>query len=135
MKQIKFTEVAPCIKMWYIGEGGTVKDLCTRCTICCYHKTLQKDGTILYTNRPCEYLDMGTGLCMVYEFRKEAKKDCFRITKKIAALGVLPQGCPYVAGKKRYKGPRLTKKLRELAQKTLGTYANAEKDRAAKEQG
>lgn len=99
-----------------------MKDLCTCCTICCYHKMLQKDGTILYTNRPCEYLDLETGLCMVYEFREEAKKDCFRITKKIAAIGVLPRGCPYVAGKKRYKGPRLTRRLRELAQKTLGTY-------------
>jgi uncharacterized cysteine cluster protein YcgN (CxxCxxCC family) len=97
-----------------------MKKLCTRCTICCYYKTIEDDGSVFYTDRPCEYLDIETGLCIVYECRTEAKKDCVRISRKVVELGALPEGCPYVAGEKNYKGPRLTKKLEKIAREVLG---------------
>jgi len=104
-----------------------LKDLCTRCTICCYYKTVLEDGTVIYSDRPCEYLDQATGLCIVYEFREAAKKDCVRITKKVIEMGALPRGCPYVAGEKGYAGPRLTRKLRKIAQEALGSHGDTPK--------
>lgn len=96
-----------------------MKDLCRRCTICCFHKTIKENGSVVYTDRPCEYLDLETGLCIVYEFREAAKKDCVRITKEVVQLGVLPEGCPYVRGQKGYRGPRLTERLKKLARQRL----------------
>ncbi len=101
-----------------------MKDICTRCTICCYYKTLKDDGSVVYSDRPCEYLDVETGICIVYEFRTEAKKDCVRISKKVVKVGALPQGCPYVAGQKGYIGPHLTRRLRKVAQEVLGSKEN-----------
>jgi hypothetical protein len=110
-----------------------MKELCTRCTICCYYKTLKDDGTVVYSDRPCEYLDVDTGLCIVYEFRTEAKKDCVRISKKVVELGALPGGCPYVSGEKDYRGPRLTNKLARVAREILGHEENPDMDNTNKE--
>lgn len=108
-----------------------MKDLCKRCTICCHYKTVKDDGSILYSDRPCEYLDLDTGLCIVYEFREAAKEDCVRITKKVATIGALPINCPYVKGIKNYKGPRLTKRLEKIARAVLNPKPG--KGRKAKE--
>jgi uncharacterized cysteine cluster protein YcgN (CxxCxxCC family) len=97
-----------------------MKDLCTRCTICCYYKTLGKDGTIVYSDRPCEFLDRESGLCIVYEVRTKMKQDCVRITRRVLQMEVLPPGCPYVRRKKGYKGPKLTPRLSKLADEAFG---------------
>ena len=76
-----------------------MEEICIRCTICCHYKFLREDGTVVYTDRPCEYLDVDTGLCAVYEFREAAKEDCVRITEEVVALNALPRGCPYVASR------------------------------------
>lgn len=109
-------------------------DLCLRCTICCYYKILKDDGSVEYTDRPCEYLDCDTGLCIAYEFRTEAKADCVEISAEVIALGVLPIGCPYVGGRRGYRGPRLTPKLEKIAEKSFGhrpRAAGARKERKA----
>lgn len=96
------------------------KDLCLRCTICCYYKILKDDGSVVYTDRPCEYLDRDTGLCMAYEFRTEAKADCVEISAEVITLGVLPSGCPYVGEARGYRGPRLTPNLERMAKRAFG---------------
>ncbi len=110
------------------------KDHCLRCTICCYYKVLKDDGSVVYTDRPCEYLDRDTGLCIAYEFRTEAKADCVKISAEVIALGVLPAGCPYVGGQRGYRGPRLTPKLDKIAEKSFGRgqrAAGARRERKA----
>ncbi len=97
-----------------------MKDLCRRCTICCYEKVIAENGTVVYTDRPCSYLDLDTGLCIVYEFRTRAKAECVQITKRVLDLGVLPAACPYVKDRPGYRPPRLTPRLEKLARKTLG---------------
>jgi uncharacterized cysteine cluster protein YcgN (CxxCxxCC family) len=97
-----------------------MKELCSRCTICCYRKVIAEDGSVVYTDRPCGFLDLDTGLCIVYEFRTRAKAECVRITKKVVDLGALPSGCPYVKDRTGYRAPRLTPRLEKLARETLG---------------
>lgn len=101
-------------------------DLCQRCTICCYYKVLKEDGSVVYTDRPCEYLDRDTGLCIAYEFRTAAKADCVEISAEVVALGVLPAGCPHVSGEPSYRPPRLTPKLEKIAAKAFGHGARAD---------
>ncbi|NOY53926.1 MAG: hypothetical protein GXP58_09965 [Deltaproteobacteria bacterium] len=100
-----------------------MKDLCARCTICCYYKKLRDDGTVVYTDRPCEYLDLDSGLCIIYENRTKMKEDCVRITRRVIGMGALPSGCPYVAREKNYRGPKLTKRLRKMAEAAFGDPA------------
>lgn len=107
-----------------------MKDLCARCTICCYYKTLRDDGTVLYTDRPCEYLDLDTDLCIIYEDRTKMKEDCVRITRKVIEMGALPEGCPYVTKKKLYRVPRLTKRLARMAAAAFGGSPGRKKGRA-----
>ncbi len=106
-----------------------MKDLCTRCTICCYYKTLRDDGTVVYTDRPCEYLDLDTGLCIIYDDRTKMKEDCVRITRKVIEMGALPAGCPYVVKKRKYRGPKLTKRLAGMAATAFGDPPGRQKGR------
>jgi len=94
-----------------------MKDLCVRCTICCYYKTLKEDGTVVYSDRPCEYLDLDSGLCIIYEERTKMKPDCVRITRRVIEMGALPAACPYVTERKHYRGPKLTLRLKKMAKK------------------
>ena len=48
------------------------------------------------------------------------KEDCVRITRKVIEMGALPMGCPYVAKKKKYQGPKLTARLKKMAQEAFG---------------
>ncbi len=97
-----------------------MKDICRRCTICCYEKVIAEDGSVVYTDRPCGYLDLDSGLCIVYDFRTQAKEECVRITKRVIELGALPEGCPYVKHRRGYRAPRLTPRLKRLAEQALG---------------
>ncbi len=96
-----------------------MEDLCVRCTICCYQKILKDEGSVVYTDRPCEYLDLDSGLCIVYESRTSMKENCVEITQDVVRLGALPRGCPYVAHVKGYHAPRLTRRLEKLAERKL----------------
>jgi uncharacterized cysteine cluster protein YcgN (CxxCxxCC family) len=110
-----------------------MEDRCERCTICCYQKILKEDGSVVYTDRSCRYLDIDTGLCIVYEFRTAAKDDCVQISPKVIALGVLPEVCPYVRGQQGYTGPRLTEKLQKKAEEAFGKKGRSGRGNAGRD--
>jgi hypothetical protein len=69
--------------------------LCTRCGRCCYEK-IEYKNKIYLTGVPCEYLDLTTNLCRVYDQRSQLKNGCIAINQQIIELGVLPKGCAYL---------------------------------------
>ncbi len=79
---------------------------CRRCGRCCYEK-IEFEGEVYYTATPCEMLDLATRLCTVYENRISARPGCTPLTPQIAACGVLPADCPYVADIEDYPAPHL----------------------------
>ncbi len=82
------------------------ESLCRRCGRCCYEK-IEYQGTIYYTDQPCEFLDLETCLCRVYEERETRRPGCVRLTRDHLARGFLPAYCPYVAGLEDYPAPVL----------------------------
>ena len=80
--------------------------VCRRCGRCCYEK-VDYDGDIFYTDEPCEFLDLTTRLCTVYDRRHEARSGCVPLTAAIFEQGILPADCPYVAGHDNYRAPTL----------------------------
>ncbi len=82
-------------------KGG--EDKCLRCARCCYAKVIL-DGEVYYTDIPCEFLDVKTNLCRIYEDRFEKNPECLSIEEG-TRLGVFPADCPYVRDIKRYKAP------------------------------
>ena len=77
---------------------------CRRCGRCCYEK-IEYEGNVYYTDRPCEKLDLATRLCTVYQQRETLRPGCVRLTPEIAARGILPAECPYVADIPDYQWP------------------------------
>ena len=80
--------------------------LCRRCGRCCYEK-IQFEGEIYYTDVPCEYLDLETRLCTVYERRHQVRSECAPLTPAVVEMGALPADCPYVEGIAGYRAPHL----------------------------
>ncbi len=58
----------------------------------------------MYTDIPCPHLDAESGLCGVYERRREANRDCLSVADGIRR-GVFPADCPYVADIPGYLPP------------------------------
>ena len=55
--------------------------LCDGCGICCLEKFEDEDtGEIKTTSISCEYLDIKTCRCMIYEDREWLNSDCIKIT-------------------------------------------------------
>lgn len=79
---------------------------CRKCGRCCYEK-IEINGTVYYTDVPCEKLDLDSRLCTVYAQRTERQPGCVRLTPDIVARGFLPADCPYVAGVRHYPAPVL----------------------------
>lgn len=80
--------------------------LCHGCGQCCYEKWEEDDGTIVYTDTPCRFLDVGTKRCLLYEHRFEACHDCLALD--LATLPErywLPEDCGYVQYYRRVYGP------------------------------
>ena len=91
------------------NHRATLQDwdaLCRRCGRCCFEK-IDFDGTIYYTDIPCQYLDLATKTCRVYEHRDTLRKGCARLNEKNLGKGILPGDCPYVAHIKDYRAPVL----------------------------
>lgn len=78
---------------------------CTRCGQCCYEKERRGRSVVTNYRRPCEHLDVSTGLCTVYEERFAACAQCRRMTL-LHALFVkwLPSSCGYVRHYRRQRG-------------------------------
>ncbi len=76
--------------------------ICRRCGKCCYEKVDLGAGEIVYTDEPCEHLDTGSGLCMVYKTRHETVPECMSLTPALVRLlPWLPEDCAYVAHMRR----------------------------------
>ena len=74
------------------------ESLCDNCGRCCLQKIGNGDsGKIKYLAISCEYLDISTCRCLVYENRKRLKPDCVKLSpKKISqVMGWLPTTCAY----------------------------------------
>jgi uncharacterized cysteine cluster protein YcgN (CxxCxxCC family) len=80
--------------------------ICMRCGRCCFEK-IDFEGTIYYTDIPCEHFDPNTRLCQVYADRERVRKGCIQLTSRDLDKGFLPADCPYVAGRPDYKAPIL----------------------------
>jgi len=87
-------------------DAAEWESLCERCARCCYEK-LDFNGRIYYTRKPCDQLDLKTGLCKVYEQRDRVRPDCQRLAPETVAAGILPGDCPYAKRIKNYKAPML----------------------------
>jgi uncharacterized cysteine cluster protein YcgN (CxxCxxCC family) len=79
---------------------------CRRCARCCYEK-IDYEGTIYYTDIPCEKLDPESRRCTVYAEREKLRPGCVQLTPEIVGRGFLPADCPYVADICNYRPPVL----------------------------
>lgn len=73
------------------------ESLCDRCGICCLEKIEDRDtGDILLTSVSCEYLDIASCRCRIYDKRLSANPECTAISpvnpKKVPGL---PDTCAY----------------------------------------
>lgn len=80
--------------------------VCARCARCCYEK-IDFEGRIYYTELPCEFLDLQTKTCRVYDERDAKRPGCVRLTPETVKKGFLPADCPYVADMENYPAPSL----------------------------
>ena len=80
------------------------ESLCSRCGRCCFEK-IHFEGRIYYTGLPCEYLDIETKRCRVYDERDEKRPGCVRLTSENIKKGFLPADCAYVADIEDYPAP------------------------------
>lgn len=82
------------------------EEKCRRCGRCCYEK-IEYEGDVIYTDIPCEYLDLQTRRCAVYPHRHQARPGCAPLTDATLRQGILPADCPYVADIPGYRAPKL----------------------------
>lgn len=82
------------------------EERCERCARCCYEKEFYQ-GEIYYTSQPCEYLDVETKSCTVYERRHELRPGCAPLSPEVLVMGVLPADCPYVKNIENYHAPHM----------------------------
>ncbi len=82
------------------------ESLCKGCGKCCYEKLEEEDGTIIYTDVPCRFLDVTTKRCKLYEHRFEVCSDCLKLTEEtLTERYWLPLSCGYVEYFRRKYGP------------------------------
>ena len=86
------------------SESEAWEALCQRCGRCCYEK-IEYEGEIYYTDKPCEKLDVASGLCNVYQNRHLARPGCTALTPEIIRQGIMPSDCPYVSRVGSCKAP------------------------------
>ncbi|MBN1420850.1 MAG: hypothetical protein JXP34_18915 [Planctomycetes bacterium] len=84
-------------------SAGPREDLCRRCGLCCREK-VDIDGVVFYTKLVCDKWDPETGLCRIYERRREYRQDCADLRRAIEGR-FLPAGCPYVRDLDGYDPP------------------------------
>lgn len=81
----------------YLFRCDEWENLCERCGLCCYERTVCDDGEMtIDLNAPCEFLDVETNLCTVYPERFDRCPACTKITLRMAASKYfLPPTCAY----------------------------------------
>jgi uncharacterized cysteine cluster protein YcgN (CxxCxxCC family) len=86
------------------SETNKWESVCTRCGRCCYEK-IDFEERIYYTELPCEYLDIETKLCRVYNERDVKRSGCVSLTPNNIQQGFLPADCAYVVDIEDYPAP------------------------------
>jgi hypothetical protein len=95
--------------------------ICKRCGLCCYQKEFRSGRMTINTSRPCAYLVVETGLCMVYEKRFKVCPDCKKVTLFRAMFSsLLPAECAYVNRYRKLKA--LIPTARVVGRKPRGSY-------------
>ncbi|MCL2792870.1 MAG: hypothetical protein FWD87_07240 [Spirochaetaceae bacterium] len=73
------------------------ENLCNKCGFCCLKKEYVNGAWIINSNNPCEYLDVKSNLCFVYEERFKICPECKKMTIFEALFeDFLPITCGYV---------------------------------------
>lgn len=88
------------------SKASGKQNLCNRCPKgmrgrCCYYEASVR-GVRVETDHYCQYLDVATGKCTVYDRKHQVKKDCLTIEAMINE-GTLPKNCPYVVNNVAYQ--------------------------------
>lgn len=71
--------------------------ICDRCGLCCLEKLIDDETEeIFYTRVACEFLDVDTCRCGVYEKRFEKKCECIDLNLEVLKkIDYLPDSCSY----------------------------------------
>ena len=73
-------------------------DICARCALCCYERTITPDEVIIDLSSPCQYLDEDSRLCTVYDDRFTICPRCNKLSLFHAMFSSsLPPSCAYIA--------------------------------------
>ena len=73
-------------------------DICMRCALCCYERTVTPEEVIIDLASPCRYLDEKTKLCTIYDQRLRINKRCNKLSPIHAMLSSsIPPSCAYIA--------------------------------------
>ena len=77
-------------------SDGAWESLCKRCGLCCFEKIEDETGAVFFTATPCQYLDVETNQCSIYERRFELNPECVKLTEKLVRkLHWLHDDCGY----------------------------------------
>ncbi|MDX9802265.1 MAG: hypothetical protein RBT69_13125 [Spirochaetia bacterium] len=73
------------------------ENLCRKCGFCCLKKKMIDGICIIDKNSPCQYLDIESNQCFVYENRFQMCPECKKMTVfKALFNSYLPDDCGYV---------------------------------------
>ena len=72
------------------------EDICLRCGLCCFEKSVDKSGRFTTTRIPCQHLDIVSRECRVYHKRLEVGEGCVKLTPQVVnRVDWLPESCAY----------------------------------------
>ncbi len=85
------------IRLWFKWRKDW-DSLCYQCGKCCYSRCVTKDGFVyIYKKDPCEYLDVNTHKCRIYNERFKKCKHCGKVNIFTALFNkTMPEDCAYV---------------------------------------
>ena len=92
-KQVPFWKAKPLEEL----NQEEWESLCDGCGLCCLEKIEDQDtGEVKTTSVSCQFLDISSCRCLVYEGRQLADPDCIKLTpKNICQIAWLPETCAY----------------------------------------
>ena len=77
-----------------ISKLALGENICRQCSLCCYDKTIMKDGAVHYLDTHCKYLSRD-GQCCVYEQKASINPFCLCAQQALMNC-TLPKECGYV---------------------------------------
>lgn len=74
------------------------EEICRRCGLCCFEKSVDRRGQFFTTRTPCRHLDIISRECRVYHKRLTVGEGCVKLTPEIVRnADWLPDECAYRA--------------------------------------